>query len=203
LAPVDGGNAPANPLFNGTAELIDLFAQDEELWVVDGQNAFHLSAKDGSMLHAFMAARPLLAAAFDGTHLVVADGAKMTTLKAGDLSNVAEGNMIEPCASAVLLSAHRFVCGPGNDWDREVRAADRGGPAPRTSRAQIEDLAEVLRNDCLVRCARAERHEPPHGTAGALAAGGAGSDTRRLPFVPAMSLWRVGKNVQALASPSA
>lgn len=115
---LDGGSAPANQLFSGTANLIELFGQGEEIWVVDGENAVHLSAKDGSTLHSFKAARPLQAAAFDGTYLVVTDGAKLTTLKASDLSKVIEGNLVEACASAVLLSSQRFVCGPANDWDR-------------------------------------------------------------------------------------
>lgn len=104
-------------LASGTATFIELFANGDDVWVVDADGVVHL-ALDGTRKQQFDAPRPLQAAAFNGMYLVVTDGAKLTTLRAEDLGTVADGNLVEACASAVLLSGNRLVCGPANDWDR-------------------------------------------------------------------------------------
>ena len=57
------------------------------------------------------------AAAFDGEILVVADRARFASYNVM-LSRNMEADLVEECASAVLVSDHRFICGPSNDWDR-------------------------------------------------------------------------------------
>jgi hypothetical protein len=58
-----------------------------------------------------------MAAAFDGTLLGVADGA-MVLAYDSHLVQRSSVALVEPCASAVLVSGERFVCGPESTWDR-------------------------------------------------------------------------------------
>ena len=55
--------------------------------------------------------------ALDREILVVADKARFASYDA-TLSRITESDLVEECASAVLVSDHRFICGPSNDWDR-------------------------------------------------------------------------------------
>jgi hypothetical protein len=61
--------------------------------------------------------REVTSASFDGTVLGVADRAMLNAF-AVDLSPMGSWLLQEACASSVMVSGTRFVCGPKNDWDR-------------------------------------------------------------------------------------
>ena len=108
-------------IVRGTATLLDVFVEGDAVWVVDssGVSKFALDASAGAgPLGRWDSPRSLLAAAFAGTRLAVADGAKLSVLSADTLELEVDGNVVEPCASVVFVSGERLVCGPANDWDR-------------------------------------------------------------------------------------
>jgi hypothetical protein len=116
----NGGASPSGAgtvvLTSGADKLIEAFPADTGLLVVSA-NAVHLLDRAGTELIQVPSPREITAAAFDGTLLVVADKARITTYDPA-LTVFASGDLVEACASAVLLSNSRFVCGPANDWDR-------------------------------------------------------------------------------------
>lgn len=115
--PRDMGASPApNDLASGLGRLITLFVVDAGVIVVL-EDGVRLLARDGGELSRWESRRRLTTAAFDGTYLAVADGASVVSLTPA-LVELASAFLIEPCASAVIVSGHRFVCGPDNDWDR-------------------------------------------------------------------------------------
>jgi hypothetical protein len=138
-----GGTSGKNPdaaqssgidLAQGTSQLIDVFVGDLGIYVVttDGVVLFD---RGGSQRALAPAARQVTAAAFDGTQLVVADRAKLTTYDSA-LSAIVSADLMEACAATVLVSRDRFVCGPSNDWDRIFYTYDaRTGALLATSNA--------------------------------------------------------------------
>lgn len=118
VRPPDGGLAPAMPgtVASGDGALIAVFPIPAGLVVVD-QSAARLVSREGVELARFASGRQITAAAFDGTYLGIADRAVLTVV-GPDLTELASGTLVESCASAVIVSDHRFVCGPDNDWDR-------------------------------------------------------------------------------------
>lgn len=112
LSPVDGGVVIAS----GTDTLVDLFPVPNGLIVVRSTMVQLLDAQ-GQQLASVVSPREITAAAFDGVFLGVADRAKLTVYDV-NLAPLRTANLIEACASAVIISGARFVCGPANDWDR-------------------------------------------------------------------------------------
>jgi hypothetical protein len=111
-----GGPPTAGTIASGTSPLIDVFVAEAGVLLVT-IDAVQLVDRSGAVLGEIAWPRQITSAAFDGTHLVIADAAKMTTLDAA-LANVAEGDLVQACASSVMSSGNRFVCGPENDWQR-------------------------------------------------------------------------------------
>ena len=116
--PPDAGPPPVSHdvLASGSGMLIALFPTASGILVVD-QSAARLMDRGGSELARFEPGREITAAAFDGTYLGISDRAKLTVLEP-DLASTGETLLTEWCASAAVMSDHRFVCGPSNDWDR-------------------------------------------------------------------------------------
>lgn len=112
VAPVDGGVI----ITSGTDTLVDFFPASTGVIVVRS-TAIQLLAPNGQQLAQVTSVREITAAAFDGTLLGVADRAILTVYDA-NLNALRSVNLIESCASAVIVSGARFVCGPSNDWDR-------------------------------------------------------------------------------------
>jgi len=117
----DGGSTeplPDGVLSEGADTLVGAFVADAGIVIVLSTGV-RVVRRDGSELKRWDAPRPLMAAALDGTLLGVADGAKVTALDlAADLNALSSTELIEACTAAVMVSNHRFVCGPSNDWDR-------------------------------------------------------------------------------------
>jgi hypothetical protein len=116
-----GGGAPTEGSANvveqvGPNRLIDIFVSDVGIFVVDSFSVGVFNRFGTKILGQEMP-REVTAAAFDGELLVIADGAKLTTYDLG-LQELVSVNLVESCASAVMISGGRFVCGPQNDWDR-------------------------------------------------------------------------------------
>lgn len=111
-----GGADPGSSLESGDDVLVDAFVGEAGIYVVL-ELAVKLVDRSGVLLQQIDYAREITAAAFDGTHLVIADKTMFTTYDTS-LSKLVEASVLEECASGVLLSGPRFVCGPGNDWDR-------------------------------------------------------------------------------------
>ena len=103
-------------LNSGAEALVDVFVAKAGVFVVTTQSVT-LFDRSGKILEQQIAPRAITAAAFDDELLVVADAAKLTSYDL-DLKQLISSNLLEGCVSSVLLSEHRFVCGPKNDWDR-------------------------------------------------------------------------------------
>jgi hypothetical protein len=106
----------AGVLADSTARLVNLFVNDRGVLVVDAQGVTSYQ-RSGAVLARYASPREITAAAMDGGQLVVADRAAVVPLSA-DLVPEKEILVAETCASAVMVSGGRFVCGPSNDWDR-------------------------------------------------------------------------------------
>jgi hypothetical protein len=114
-----GGEAGASSgpvLSSGDSVLVDGFVGERGVYVVLA-DAIVLVGRDGAEIARVVAPREITSAAFDGSRLVVADRARLTTYDSG-LEELASGDLVETCASSVLVGGGRFVCGPSNDWDR-------------------------------------------------------------------------------------
>jgi hypothetical protein len=109
---VDGGVVIAS----GTDTLVDLFPVASGMIVVRSTRV-QLLDPQGQELASVISPREITAAAFDGTLLGIADRAFLTVYDV-NLTPLRSANLIESCASAVIVSNARFVCGPANDWDR-------------------------------------------------------------------------------------
>lgn len=100
----------------GDGVLVDVFPTSSGTYVVDSTSIRWFDF-DGELVQKVNLPREVTAAACDGARFVIADGAKFTVYDL-DLTVVLTANLAEGCASAVVVSADRFVCGPANDWDR-------------------------------------------------------------------------------------
>lgn len=107
---------PARNLSSGDDPVIDLFAVPAGIIAVRSQS-LSLIERDGTVKTSVTAPREITAAAFDGQHLAVADRAMVVDYSPA-LVQMGQLNLTESCADAVIVSGHRFVCGPANDWDR-------------------------------------------------------------------------------------
>jgi hypothetical protein len=101
---------------------VAMFAQHDAFLVVDSAGVRKLGL-DGAELARWDAPRPVISAAFDGTHLVACDGAKFTTLDTA-FKKLIDANTAEACGAAVLLSNHRLICGANVDWQRNFYTYD-------------------------------------------------------------------------------
>ena len=118
----------AQILVDSSDTLIDLFIVDAGVIVVD-TSTVSLIGRDAQVIKSVPFARQITAAAFDGTHLVIADEAEITVMSpALDLGPSAL--LTESCASAVLLGENHFVCGPATDWERVFYTYDVGANPP-------------------------------------------------------------------------
>lgn len=104
------------PMLTSDSVILGLFALGCDVAVVTEEGVTTVD-RAGEVRATWTAPRPLTASAFDGSLLVVADGAKLTTLDVS-LQEVASGTLTESCSDLVMVSDHRVVCGPSNDWDR-------------------------------------------------------------------------------------
>jgi hypothetical protein len=120
-----GGSAANNPdaavssgmdIASGVSVLVDVLVGDLGIYVVTADSVV-LYDRTGAEKARVAAPRQITSVAFDGTQLVVADRAKLTTYDPG-LVALASADLLETCAASVLVSGNRFVCGPANDWDR-------------------------------------------------------------------------------------
>ena len=73
--------------------------------------------RSGAELRRWTAPREITAAAFDGTHLAVADRAMLNVLSPS-LDVRASAPLTDTCVTGVIVSGPRFICGPAADWDR-------------------------------------------------------------------------------------
>jgi hypothetical protein len=129
----DGGvrdDRPPLRLVEGASTLRGLFPTSDGAIVVDSSRAY-LIDREGNELREFSPGREIDHAAFDGEYLAIADRSTLTTLTR-TLEPVASTMLLERCASSVIVSRHRFVCGPENDWDRVFATYDLLAGEPLT-----------------------------------------------------------------------
>lgn len=113
---------PAGTISSGSGTLVDFFVGVDGVYRVHA-DAVVLVGRDGSEIARWAGSRELTGGAFDGTYLAITDDATVTTLST-DLRVVATALLTEACASSVIISDHRFICGPANDWDRRFYVYD-------------------------------------------------------------------------------
>jgi hypothetical protein len=116
---------PSGKLIGGPEVLIDLFSVDSGILVVRA-DAVLLVGRDGIVKKTVPAPRPITAASFDGSYLVVADAAMLTVFSPA-LESSGTVLLTEACVSSVLMDDGIFVCGPSNDWDRVFYTYDVKG----------------------------------------------------------------------------
>jgi hypothetical protein len=113
------GNASSElgtEIASGTSTLIDLFVGPAGIYVLTS-DSFYLIDRTGAQLALVALPSAVTSAAFDGQSFVLADQMEFRTYDTG-LALLGSGQLLEPCAASVLVSNHRFVCGPSYDWDR-------------------------------------------------------------------------------------
>lgn len=111
-----GPDRPMPSVVRGEGTLRAFFATSDGAIVVDSRRAYVID-REGNELREFSTGRELDHASFDGEYLALADRSTLTTLTR-TLEPVATAMLLERCASSVIVSRHRFVCGPERDWDR-------------------------------------------------------------------------------------
>ena len=116
------GGASGVTLSAGDEVLVDVFVGDAGIYLVFVDEV-RLVDSAGGVLATWPSERDITAAAFDGMHLGVADTAVLNMFEA-DLTPTVSSNLVQTCASAVLVSGPRFICGPENDWDRIFHTFD-------------------------------------------------------------------------------
>jgi hypothetical protein len=123
-----GGECAPRVLLEGSQHLIAHFVVDEGVIAVLGDRVA-LVDRTAQIIKSVPFPREITAAAFDGTTLVIADSAALTVVtRALDVGPSVF--VTETCASGVLVSGKRFVCGPANDWDRIFYTYDVGVDPP-------------------------------------------------------------------------
>jgi len=105
------------PLITGTDSLIDVFVIPSGVVVVRNTEV-DVIGRDGVVKTTKPWPREITAAAMDGTTLLVADKAAITTVTTPDLVSGLEFFVVETCVTGVVISKSRYICGPANDWDR-------------------------------------------------------------------------------------
>jgi hypothetical protein len=125
-----GGLAECAPrlLLAGTQSLIAYFVVDEGV-IAALDDRVVLVDRNAQIIKSVPFARQITAAAFDGMTLVIADQAALTVLTR--MLDIGPSVFVtETCASGVLVSGKRFVCGPANDWNRIFYTYDMGAAPP-------------------------------------------------------------------------
>ncbi|MGC4117968.1 MAG: hypothetical protein QM765_26150 [Myxococcales bacterium] len=112
----DAGIFATGTVSLGTDTLIDFFPVPSGLIVVR-KTGIDLLDGANTLMATVSSPREITAAGFDGTLLAVADKAMLSVYDVS-LSVLRTVMLTESCASAVVVSGARFVCGPSNDWDR-------------------------------------------------------------------------------------
>lgn len=117
-----GDGAPATcgspkVLDSGTQTLVDLFVVGDLTFVIRS-DAVAWFDRAGEPKGTLSWPREITSAAIDGDTLVIADRSAVSTVATGTMEKKLEFFVPEACASAVVISGHRVVCGPSNDWDR-------------------------------------------------------------------------------------
>lgn len=103
-------------LARGTNTLVAAFVDPSGIIIVDSIGISKVS-HGGSLIMRGPAEGEITAAAFDGTYLVVAEAGRLATYTP-NFDLVAADVLTEVCASGVLVSGGRFVCGTDSDWQR-------------------------------------------------------------------------------------
>ena len=116
------GCVAPHTVWSGPETLVDVFPIPGGLLVVRSDRVALLD-RQGRESKGLASARPITAAAFDGTLLAVADAA---VLNVYDTTLDPRGSILlsESCAVATLVNAERFVCDPGNNTDRFIYTYD-------------------------------------------------------------------------------
>jgi hypothetical protein len=128
------GCVSSKQLIRGTEQLIDLFPTAAGIVIVRA-DALVLVGRDAAVLNTVKVPRPITAASFDGTSLVVADAAMLTVYSAA-LESQGTVLLTEACVSSVLMDDGVFVCGPSEDWDRVFYTYDIKTLRPIASSSQ-------------------------------------------------------------------
>jgi hypothetical protein len=118
----DGDTGPGNEITSGTSTLLDLFVGGAGIYVLTS-DSFYLVDRTGATIARVAVSTPVTSAAFDGDVFVLAGGARFRTYDTA-LSSVGSGDLLEPCVASVLVSGHRFVCGPSYDSDGVLSTYD-------------------------------------------------------------------------------
>jgi hypothetical protein len=117
---VSFGTSPAcadpRSLYSGPTQLIAAFVAPKGILIVQ-QDRIRLVDRAGNELGSVLAERPFSTAAFDGSWLAVADNAIVSAYSV-DLEPKGSIGLVEACASSVMVSGQRFVCGSASDTDR-------------------------------------------------------------------------------------
>ncbi|HEX6239499.1 MAG TPA: hypothetical protein VFZ61_01345 [Polyangiales bacterium] len=127
----------------GLDPLLELFAQGENVWLVQSTGISRLSLLDGGMQARWGSPRPLTGAVFDGERLVALDGAKLTWLEQTDLSAVASSFLVEPCQTAALLSGGPLICGNSNSTFQATLSAIDVADGGQSARLQANRSGEL------------------------------------------------------------
>ena len=104
-------------LVSGDGGFVDALMTPDGVAIVTTSGVTIVDAR-GAPVVGYHSPRPVFAAASDDSYVVVADGAALVALTLPNLTPAAPVWLTETCVDGVMMSKHRFVCGPNEDWDR-------------------------------------------------------------------------------------
>lgn len=108
--------SPARVLSSSSEPLINFFVTPDDIVVVRSRSISSYS-RLGVLNRRIDSAREIKSAALSGDGLAVADTAVLTIYSPA-LAMLRQTDLKETCVASVATSGGRFICGPGNDWDR-------------------------------------------------------------------------------------
>jgi hypothetical protein len=114
-AGLDAGPLDGVLLASGSERLLDMFASEQDVWLVLPSRVMRISQADGGVQASWSAPRPLTGAVFDGERLIALDAARLTMLSLDALQEVSGGNLTEPCTSAAISAERPLLCASSAD----------------------------------------------------------------------------------------
>ncbi|MDQ3032272.1 MAG: hypothetical protein M3Y87_07645 [Myxococcota bacterium] len=108
--PYDAGpQFPSGALLTGFGQLSGFYVAEAGYLLVLSHEV-RLVDRDGTERARWESPYRITASAFDGELLGIADSARLTGLRAGDLAEVSRSTLHRNCWSAAMLGGHRLVC---------------------------------------------------------------------------------------------
>ena len=120
--PGGAGNDPVDLEVLRLSALVDYHYDASGVRFVTEEGVIHYGWQ-GEEIARYEAERPLTTSGYADGLLVIADSGAIIGLDE-DLDVLYETQVVESCVAGGMVTGHRFVCGPNEDWDRIIYVYD-------------------------------------------------------------------------------